>query len=196
MMSRNLCLAGMMGAGKTTVGRIVADRLARRLVDTDDELRNWTGKSIPELFAIHGEDGFRRLEHEVIREVARCTDLVVALGGGAVLRTDNVAALTLTGVIVHLDAPAEVLAARMSADEITDRPLIADTGGPDGAVDTSALVARLVARRTERAERYAEASQLAVDAARAPEDVADEIVTWAAGVGDVLTPSEHEQVMP
>ncbi len=183
MMSRNLCLSGMMGAGKTTVAELLGGRLGRRVADTDEELRRWTGSSIPELFEAHGEAGFRDLERQVIEELATFHDLVIALGGGAVLRDDNVASLLLTGVVVHLDAPAEVLVGRLTGDN--DRPLLA--GG--------ALTDRVTETLAARHARYLEVADVIVDAGRSPEEVVEEVLTWAMSTGDVLTPSEHEQVM-
>lgn len=187
MMSRNLCLIGMMGAGKTTVGQLLGDRLGRRVVDTDDEIRRWSGRSIPGLFAEHGEHGFREIERQVVEELTRFHDLVISLGGGAVLRDDNVASLLLTGVIVHLDASPEVLVERLrAADAATERPLLA------GSQDLEATVG---ATHATRVERYREVADLDVDADRAPDDIVQEILEWALKQGDVLTPSEHEQVM-
>ena len=183
-MSRNLCLTGMMGAGKSTVARELGARLGRRVVDTDDELRRWTGRSIPELFASHGEAGFRELERQVVAEVACLYDLVVSLGGGAVLCDDNVAALLLTGVIVHLDAPPEVLVERLRG-EGEDRPLVAGD-----------LEQRVTETYAARVDRYREVADLTLDATASTVEVADRIVAWAMEQGDVLTPSEHEQVMP
>lgn len=182
-MSRNLCLIGMMGAGKSTVARELGVRLGRRVVDTDDELRVWTERSIPELFAEHGENGFRELERQVIEEIAKLHDLVVSLGGGAVLRDDNVASLVLTGVLVHLDATPEVLIERLRHEQ-ADRPLL---GGD--------LDERVRSTHAARAERYREVADLTVDAASSPQVLADAIIAWAMEQGDVLTPSEHEQVM-
>lgn len=183
MMSRNLCLSGMMGAGKTTVAAALGARLGRRVADTDEELRRWTGRSIPELFEEHGEAGFRDLERRVVEELATFHDLVIALGGGAVLRDDNVASLLLTGVIIHLDAPAEVLVGRLTGD--TDRPLLA--GG--------ALTDRVTETLAARHERYLEVADLVVDASRTPGEITEDVVAWAMTTGDVLTPSEHEQAM-
>ena len=182
-MSRNLCLSGMMGAGKTTVATRLGERLGRPVADTDAELRRWTGRSIPDLFAEHGEDGFRDLERRVVEELASYHDLVVALGGGAVLRDDNVASLLLTGVIIHLDAPVDILVERLTGD--TDRPLLA--GGE--------LRDQVAATLATRHDRYLEVADLHVDAARDTDEVADEILSWAMSSGDVLTPSEYEQVM-
>jgi shikimate kinase len=182
--SRNIVLYGMMGVGKSTVGRAVADRLGRRFVDTDDEIVRWTGRSIPELFAAHGEPGFRDLERQVVEELARLHDLVIALGGGTVLRDDNVASLLLTGVLVRLDAAPEVLLERLGGAH-DDRPLLA---GDD-------LERRLRATLAERELRYAEVADVTVDAARPIADVVADVVGFASDAGDVLTPSEHEQVM-
>ena len=88
-MSRNICLVGMMGAGKSTVAELVGARLGRLVADTDDEIRGWSGRSIPEIFAEHGEPGFRELERQVVEELPTFHDLVIALAGGAVLRDDQ-----------------------------------------------------------------------------------------------------------
>ncbi|MFA9429163.1 shikimate kinase [Egicoccus sp. AB-alg2] len=183
-MSRNLLLHGMMGAGKSTVAALLGERLGRRVADTDEELRTWTGRTIPELFAAHGEAGFRDLERQVVEELAKFHDLVVALGGGAVLRDDNVASLLMTGVLVELRASPEVLVQRLAGS--TDRPLL---GTPDE------LEVRVRQTYAARAQRYAEVADLTVDASQPPEQVVDEILAWALAQGDVLTPSEHEQVM-
>jgi shikimate kinase len=183
--SRNIGLVGMMGAGKTTVARLVADALGRRAVDTDEEIEAWVGKPIPVIFAEAGEPGFRTLERQVVEELARFSDLVISLGGGAVLRDDNVASLLLSGVLVELRASPDVLVERLRA-EAGGRPLLA---GDD-------LDATVRATLAERGDRYAEVTDLTVDADQPPEDVAREIVAWTLTAGDVLTPSEHEQVMP
>lgn len=186
-MSRSIALVGMMGAGKTTVATRLGERLGRGVIDTDVEIRTWTGRSIPELFAEAGEAGFRDLERQVVEEVAKIEDMVISLGGGAVLRDDNVASLLLTGVIVHLDASPEVLVERLrAADEATDRPLLA------GSDDLETTVR---ATHAARADRYREVADLEVDADRDAEAVTQEILEWALRQGDVLTPSEHEQVM-
>jgi shikimate kinase len=184
-MSRSIALVGMMGAGKTTIATRLGERLGRGVVDTDSEIRAWTGRSIPELFAEAGEAGFRDLERQVVEEVAKIEDMVISLGGGAVLRDDNVASLLLTSVIVHLDASPEVLVARLE-DAAADRPLLA------GAQDLEATVR---ATHDGRVARYREVADLDVDADRDPDEIAQEILEWATKQGDILTPSEHEQVM-
>jgi shikimate kinase len=187
-MSRSLCLSGMMGAGKTTVAEVLGRRLGRSVVDTDREIERWTGRSVAEIFADGGEAAFRDLERRVVVEVARVPDLVVALGGGTVLRDDTVADLLLSGVIVHLDVPVEILAERL-APQREGRPLLLP--GPDAPPLHEVVEGVLASRRA----RYAEVSDLVVDAARDAEDIAQDIIVWAMEAGDVLTPSEFEQVM-
>jgi shikimate kinase len=185
LVSRNLALYGMMGVGKTTVGRAVADRLGRRFADTDAELVRWTGSAIPELFLEHGERGFRELERQVVEELATYHDLVLALGGGTVLRDDNVASLLLTGVLVELRATPEILLERLR-DDAGGRPLLA---GED-------LETRLRDTLAEREARYAAVADTTIDAGRDLDLVVEDVLTFAREAGDVLTPSEHEQVMP
>lgn len=182
-MSRNIALLGMMGAGKTTVASLVADALGRTAVDTDAEIERWVGEPVPVIFATRGEAAFRDLERRVVEELAKLDDLVLALGGGTVLRDDNVASLVLTGVLVELRARPEVLIERLR-DQSDGRPLLA------GDLDT-----QLRATYEARADRYAEVADLTVDAEQPPEQVAREIIDWTLTAGDVLTPSEHEQVM-
>ncbi|MEX2533826.1 MAG: shikimate kinase [Nitriliruptoraceae bacterium] len=182
MTGRSICLIGMPGAGKSRVAAMLAERLGRRAVDTDDEIVNWVGQDIPTIFEREGEAAFRRYEHEVIRNLATINDLVIALGGGAVLNDANVAELLLTGTLVHLDCPVHVLASRLK--NATDRPLLA------GDVAT-----KLEQTYTARDAIYRHVSDITVNAAQEPHRVAEEILQWAIGAGDILTPSEHEQVM-
>jgi shikimate kinase len=186
-MSRNLCLAGMMGSGKTTVGRLVAERLGRRFVDTDAELARWTGRDPGSLLVEEGEERFRDLEQRVVAELSGHIDLVIALGGGALLRDDNARALALTSATVLLDAPPEVLAERVGRDG-TLRPLLGDAAAGE------ALVERLRVIADDRDERYRAIADGVVDASGTPDEVTTAVVDWAVAALDVLTPSEHEQV--
>ncbi|MEB3322695.1 MAG: shikimate kinase [Synechococcaceae cyanobacterium] len=135
----NLYLVGMMGAGKSAVGRPLAEALGYRFVDADALLEAAAGRPIPEVFAREGEAGFRALETAVLDRIAGWHSLVVATGGGVVTRPQNWGHMR-QGVVVWLDAPEETLLRRLAADP-TPRPLMA---GPDPAARLRAL---LIARR-------------------------------------------------
>jgi len=105
----NLILIGMPGSGKSRIGRAVAQRMNRPFVDLDDEIVRRAGRTIPEIFADDGEGAFRALEHQVIREVCREKGTVIATGGGAVLRPDNVRAMRQNGRLCLLTRPLDAL---------------------------------------------------------------------------------------
>ncbi len=108
--SSNLFLVGMMGAGKTTVGRILSRRLARRFIDSDEEIETRCGVRIPVIFEIEGEAGFRARECGVIDELTALDGIVLATGGGAVLAPENRRVLAARGTVVYLRAlPADLL---------------------------------------------------------------------------------------
>lgn len=111
-----------MGAGKTTVGRQLAKRLHRRFLDSDHEIEARTGVRIPTIFEIEGEAGFRRRETQVLGELSREIDLILATGGGAVLAPENRDCLRETGTVIYLHAPPEVLYERTRHDR--NRPLL------------------------------------------------------------------------
>ena len=112
----------MPGAGKTTVGRQLARRLQRNFIDADHEIEARTGVRIPLIFDIEGELGFRDREAKVIAEFATRKDLVVATGGGAVLRPENRAAMRQGGTVIYLNANPELLYERTKLDP--NRPLL------------------------------------------------------------------------
>ena len=118
----NIFLVGLMGAGKSTVGRILARRLGKRFVDTDHEIEKRNGVTIPVIFEIEGEDGFRRREQEVLADLAQEKDLVLSTGGGIVLKPENREVLRTHGFVVYLNARPELLAERTKHDRT--RPLL------------------------------------------------------------------------
>ena len=118
----NVFLVGLMGAGKTTVGRSLAKRLEMTFVDTDREIEGRTGVSIPTVFDIEGEEGFRRRESEVIAQLSKQSAQVVATGGGAVLRPENRANMRDGGFVVYLNVPPAILWERTRHDR--NRPLL------------------------------------------------------------------------
>ena len=118
---QNVVLIGMPSCGKTTVGRWVARRLNRPFRDTDKLIVQRAGKTIPEIFAEKGEDGFRQLEAEIVAETARESGVVIATGGGSVLNPESVRRLKQNGLIFFLDRPLEKLR------PTGDRPLSSST---------------------------------------------------------------------
>ncbi len=119
----NIFLVGMMGAGKTTVGRALAHRLEREFVDTDRLLVERTGVAVATVFEIEGEEGFRKRESALLREVCDGEGRVVATGGGIVLCEDNRRAMRESGTVVYLRARLEALWERTKHD--ASRPLLA-----------------------------------------------------------------------
>jgi shikimate kinase len=111
-----------MGAGKTSVGRLLAKRLGKSFYDCDQEIESRTGVKIPVIFEIEGENGFREREASVLRELAIRTDIVLATGGGAVLREDNRQELMKHGTVVYLRASLDDLWQRTRHDR--NRPLL------------------------------------------------------------------------
>jgi shikimate kinase len=111
-----------MGAGKTSIGRQLAKRLHRRFMDVDHEIEAITGVRIPIIFEIEGEAGFREREAQVIATLSQQRDLVLATGGGAVLRESNRACLRDTGVVIYLRVPPQTLFERTRHDR--NRPLL------------------------------------------------------------------------
>lgn len=116
-------LVGMMGSGKTTVGKALARRLGRPFFDTDQEIVARSGVSIPTIFDIEGEAGFRRRESAVLAELARCREAVIATGGGAVLEADNRRLMRDSGTVVYLSVSVDHLHQRTARD--ASRPLLA-----------------------------------------------------------------------
>ncbi|MGH8719380.1 MAG: shikimate kinase [Burkholderiales bacterium] len=120
--SGNIFLVGLMGAGKTTVGKLLAQHLNKRFVDCDREIENRSGVSIPLIFEIEGEAGFRRRESRLLEELAARDDLVLATGGGAVLSGQNRKLLASRGTVVYLRASVHELWLRTRYDK--NRPLL------------------------------------------------------------------------
>lgn len=116
----NTVLIGMPSSGKSSVGRVLAELLSREFIDTDELIRERAGMEISEIFEVLGEEHFRSLESEVIREVSKLSGKVIATGGGTVLREENVRALRKCARLFFLDRPLELL--RPTAD----RPLSSD----------------------------------------------------------------------
>ena len=120
--SGNLILVGMMGSGKTTMGRTLARHLGKAFVDSDEEITKRTGVTIPHIFDVEGEDGFRQRETGVIRDLLVHDNMVLATGGGAVLAEQNRELLHQNGIVIYLKANLHDLWQRTRHDR--NRPLL------------------------------------------------------------------------
>jgi shikimate kinase len=165
-MRRNLALIGARGTGKTSVGRLVAERLGLPFADADGELERRAGRSIAAIFAAQGEPAFRVLEEEVLGELTARDGLVLATGGGVVLRAANRRALRRFGRVVWLTAAPDVLVGRLRLDA-GGRPALTEAG----------LLAEIAAVLEARIPLYQEVADAIVDTTgRTPAEVADDIL--------------------
>lgn len=121
----NIVLIGYRGTGKSSVGKLLAERSGRRLVSTDAEVVRRAGQSIPELVKQHGWDRFRDLESEVCRDLAGQDRLIIDTGGGAILRQENVDRLKANGILFWLTAEVPTISRRIGGD--TQRPSLTGT---------------------------------------------------------------------
>lgn len=118
----NIYFIGLMGAGKTTIGRLLAKQMGREFYDSDVEIERKTGVRIPLIFELEGEDGFRKRETAAIEELSQLNNVVVATGGGAVLNPENRILLKNSGKIIYLRAKVHDLYQRTRNDK--SRPLL------------------------------------------------------------------------
>ena len=121
-MTGNFFLVGLMGAGKTTVGKVLAKHLHKTFYDSDHEIEHSTGVKIPLIFELEGEAGFRRRETATIAELVRMRDIVLATGGGSVLDKRNRENLSQNGTVIYLCAQPEELFHRTRGDK--NRPIL------------------------------------------------------------------------
>lgn len=160
----NVFLIGMMGSGKTTVGKKLAQRLNYRFFDSDVLVERVTKQSITDIFATQGEETFRDLESQVLSELSSCTKSVIATGGGIVLKPINWSYLH-HGLIVWLDAPVSVLSKRLAKNKT--RPLLQETD----------LGLKLQSLLEERRSLYAQSDlQIIIDEHQTSEDVVEQIL--------------------
>lgn len=164
----NLTLIGYRATGKTTLARLLADRLKWSWIDADVEIERRAGKSIAEIFAQDGEPAFRDLEAAVTAELLQREHLVLAAGGGAPLRPETREAMRDAGKVVWLTARPETIHARMSGDATTAarRPNLTDRSALDEILHVLAV----------REPIYRETADIEVETEeRTPEQIADEI---------------------
>ncbi|MGC1308493.1 MAG: shikimate kinase [Phormidesmis sp.] len=183
----NLYLIGMMGAGKTTIGRKLAKRLNYRFLDTDALIEQSADKPISEIFATAGEAAFRALETQVLAQVCAHTGLVVATGGGIVTQQMNWSYLH-HGVVIWLDVPIVTLVSRLSDDtsrpllqqDDLSRPLLKESEAtrltPEDPEDVE-LSNRLESLMAQRADLYAQADIRIAYEGRSVGKTCDRIIT-------------------
>ena len=155
--TENIVLSGMPASGKSTVGKLLAERMEREFFDLDEEIVRVAGRTIPEIFATDGESAFRNLETRVLREIlANKKNIVLATGGGAILKDENIDLLHRNGKIYFIDRPLEALM------PTSDRPL-------------ASSVEAIKKRYEERYTRYCSTADCHVDGDGTPEEVAERI---------------------
>ena len=170
----NVVLIGLRGSGKSTVGKLLAEKLGREFSDTDTLVQQRAKMTISEIFAQHGEPHFRALESAIVCECAARENLVIATGGGAILKPGNAAALKAHGFVVHLNASAAELWRRVSQDRKSGstRPQLLK-GAKSGVDELAQLMAA-------RAEVYARArdTEICVEN-RTPDEIVEAILKLA-----------------
>ncbi len=149
---KNIVLCGFMGCGKSTVGKLLAARNGMTFLDMDRYIEEQAGCTVSEIFAREGEAAFRTMETEACRTLGAQHNLVIATGGGAVLRTENVTALSQNGVLIWLDVSAPCVIERLRDDQT--RPLLQ-------RADKETAVRALL---QERAPLYKAAASVRIDA--------------------------------
>lgn len=162
----NVVLCGMMGSGKTTIGVEIAGKTGRRWYDTDGVIVDRYGK-ISDIFEYYGENYFRKIETEVVKELSSQDGLILSTGGGLVLKEENTEFLKKNGIIVFLRAKKETLAGRLTVDGT--RPLL--------QAKTESILDRLDKLLKERSPVYERVADLTVDVdGKTPSEIADEII--------------------
>ncbi|MFQ5963189.1 MAG: shikimate kinase [Candidatus Scalinduaceae bacterium] len=167
----NIVLIGFRGTGKSTVGKLLADRLKRDYVDTDEYIEGVTGKTIKYIFKEEGEEGFRKTEADAVAKLSKMDDKIIAAGGGVVLRNDNVKKLKNNGFLILLEATPEIIHNRIKQDVKTtnQRPSLTSKKPFDE-------IKHLI---EQRQQLYENAADYTINTSYIScEDVAEEIVTF------------------
>ncbi len=160
----NVVLVGLMGAGKSTVGRELVSYLGFSFIDTDDELERRMGVTIPVIFDVEGEDGFRLRETKVIADMPDQKNSVISTGGGVVLKSENREYLKSAGKIVYLSASADILYDRTKNSK--KRPLLQKT-------DIKKTIEQLL---SEREELYRNVADIIIESGKwSPKEMAKKI---------------------
>lgn len=163
--AKNIVLIGLMGSGKSAVGRTIAKKLGRRFIDSDRLIERRGGKTIPEIFEKEGEAAFRSYEKEVIKKISQYVGIVIATGGGAIKDPENFKNLKGCGWIIALYASPDVLYKRIEGKRA--RPLIANEEDPVKALEEIF---------NQRKNMYAQADFQVDTENKEINDIADEII--------------------
>lgn len=178
----NIFLVGLMGSGKTTIGRALAKRLNKRFVDADHEIEARTGAYIPWIFEIEGEASFRQREADVIRDLTAQEDIVLATGGGAVLNEESRKFLKERGTVVYLRASVNSILQRTSHDR--NRPLL-QTDDPRARIEELSL---------QRAPLYQEVAHIIIEMGRPNiQSVVQSIISQLPSHFEPLLSENHTQ---
>ena len=164
--NNNVVLCGFMGSGKTTVGRLLAQRLGRRFVDLDELIAQAAGQSIAEIFKTRGEPYFRALETKAAKQLSGAGGSVISCGGGTVLNPENAALLRTNGKLIYLAVRPETVLARLRQD--VTRPLLAG--------DEAQKKQRITALLAQREPLYRAAADFTVCANGSPEQTVQAII--------------------
>jgi shikimate kinase len=166
----NIVLIGMRGSGKTTVGKILAQKMGRELIEMDELITRKAGLSIPEIVEKYGWGKFRDIEEELTGEVAGRDNVINASGGGVVTRENNIIKLKKSGILVWLQAGVDTLVSRTGED--TDRPPLVE--GRSRREDMEITF-------RERKPLYQQAADLTINTEnKTPEEVADLVINLLA----------------
>jgi shikimate kinase len=170
MPERHIILTGFMGSGKSSVGRVLADKMSCQLVDLDSEIVSTSGRSINDIFAQDGEQSFRSMETDSLKRVLQAGRSVIATGGGAVIADENRALMRSCGIVVNLAASLPYVLKRLQG--ATDRPLF----------DSNDAENRMKSLMEERKQFYADADIRIDTDGKSVEDVAAEILRYVKGL--------------
>lgn len=163
-MRNNIVLCGFMGCGKSTVGRLLSDKLSMRLIDTDSYIVKKEKMTISRIFEEKGEKYFRNAELEVCRELSMVSNRIISTGGGTLLKEDNVRELKKGGIVFFLNVSPDTVLARLKYD--TTRPLLQRP-------DKEAAVNELLGKRMPL---YQKAADYTVNAEKTPHQICAEII--------------------
>ena len=165
-MDRNIVLIGLSGTGKTTIGKMLSERLGMKFIDTDKLIEKAVGKSIKYIFDQYGEDYFRVLENKTVRVISRLRGYVIATGGGMVAYSGNIRRLKRNGILINLKSSTGSILKRLSKSALEERPLL-DTENP----------AYAIRKLLEKRRRYYNRAEYVIRVDhKAPEKITREIV--------------------